>query len=152
MTIFLRPSTSKAGGMTIPVFNAEVRINDFHRDHPRLAMYLRDLLRNAPRLDVRWEEIEAIEDTHIDGWSRVRWVVENLACFIAAEHLMNWGAGYRSDDGFDYLTAAIDNATFLTDIDLTEEAFRAWWYADPHDMGACDGDIRFYLFPERTYE
>lgn len=160
-------------GYTLKLAAVTFRCNDFSsEDHPELAALVRDVLSGRPMGggDVTLEEIVAIEDRWIkEDWEKARWVAENIACFEAAAQLAQWAEGYRSDDGYDYLTTALDTARYLTNIDLSEIDFLMWWnytpiYEDGHRVqedftvdtsgeyigeGASDGEIRYMMFPVR---
>jgi hypothetical protein len=147
-------------GYKLDMVDVTFEANDFGREHPALMEVVRDVLFNQeaePRADLTIEQFAALDDRFFGvDWQKARYVAENIACLWAAEHLVGWGEGYRSDDGFDYLNAALDNARFLTNIDLTEEEFLKWWNATPEGdddadilFGATDGEIRFMMFPHR---
>lgn len=148
--------------MKVKAVDVTFEANDFMAEHPELSSFVRDILFNQEaddlRKDLEIKDFADVSDSYMKvDWEKARYVVENIACLWAAEHLVGWGEGYRSDDGFDYLNAALDNARFLTNIDLTEEEFRAWWDASPYGYtdevwGATDGEIRFMLFPHRAEE
>lgn len=58
----------------------------------------------------------------MSGRPRVEPTEENIERFFIAqlkcakEHMESWIEGYRSDDGYDYLTSAMDLAHAMTDI------------------------------------
>src|SRR6266550_545392 len=114
--------------------DATISTNDFVREHPGLDDIIGRVMNKGLEEDLTIEMFEKIEDPYIkEAWEKARYVAENVACLWAAEHLVGWGFGYRSDDGYDYLTAALDNARFLTDIDLDEKTFLTWWNAPSWD-------------------
>ena len=133
-------------------------------EHRALQDYVKQILNGKVKEDLTIGMFALTEDAHIkEPWRKARYVAENAACLLAADQLVGWGQGYRSDDGYDYLTAAIDNARFLTDIDLDEADFMKWWgmpsinEGEPMtgsmgqylDFGGCDGEIRYFMFPQR---
>lgn len=150
----VRRYTRDSGGMgVLPMVDVTFTVNDFSSEYPELRAVVQQIIDGQeaePDEDYTIEQFDLVRSRYASNWERARWVAENLACLMAAEHLVAWGEGYRSDDGYDYLTAAMDNANFLTEIDLNEEGFRKWWDADPDDWGATDGEIRFMLFPNRA--
>ena len=154
-----RPYTRDDG---LEMVDVTVSTNDFTRDHPALATVMRDVLEGKIEGDLTIEQFTDVEDKWITSpWEKARWVVENVACLWAAHHLVGWGEGYRSDDGYDYLDAALDGVRCLTNIDLSEADFMMWWNADPNDYeatdsmgnyigcGASDGEVRYMIFPKR---
>jgi hypothetical protein len=156
---------TSGAGIELAMVDVTFPTNDFaNESHPDLFKLVRQIVDGKIEEDVTLEQIEKIPDAYIkETWEKARWVAENAACLVAADHLTMWGCGYRSDDGFDYLTAAIDSARFLSDIDLSEEDFLKWWnhhawdYAEGEQYsdsasgwGAVDGEIRFMMFPQRA--
>jgi hypothetical protein len=156
--------------MTMHMVDHTVSTNDFSGfDHPELDAIVRAVLDGNIEEDMTIEQFASVSDVRpMADWKKARYVAENVACLWAAEHLIGWGHGYRSDDGYDYLTAAIDTVRFLTDIDLDEADFLLWWNCpadsglldgspelvssmrDSVMWGANDGEIRFMLFPKRS--
>lgn len=147
----------------LAMMQATIRTNDFTKEHPELQAVVTNIMANGLDEDLTLEVFDFVADPRIElNWEKARWVAETLACLMLADIVTAWGCGYRSDDGSDYMTAALDNVRFLTDIDLDEAAFTAWWNADPYDdtvyddhymaWGACDGELRFILFPDTAAE